>query len=138
MTNDNTEVKSTDKILVSSLSMVLIGLLCLCLGIAIGIMLSGYIQNTSTVDTPKLGLPPISREDIRISPIKPDADGQKFCTMEVLTCPDGSFVGRQGPNCEFAPCPTILDSIEKPIQTQLDDLNPGSGFGEDPSGSGGL
>lgn len=27
------------------------------------------------------------------------------CTQEVKTCPDGSSVGRQGPNCEFAPCP---------------------------------
>lgn len=27
------------------------------------------------------------------------------CTMEAKICPDGSSVGRQGPNCEFAPCP---------------------------------
>jgi hypothetical protein len=29
-----------------------------------------------------------------------------FCTMEAKECPDGSFVGRQGPNCDFASCPT--------------------------------
>ena len=28
------------------------------------------------------------------------------CTMEAKICPDGSSVGRVGPNCEFAPCPT--------------------------------
>lgn len=28
-----------------------------------------------------------------------------FCTMDAKVCPDGSFVGRVGPNCEFAPCP---------------------------------
>jgi hypothetical protein len=28
------------------------------------------------------------------------------CTMEAKICPDGSSVGRQGPNCEFAACPT--------------------------------
>lgn len=28
------------------------------------------------------------------------------CTMEAKICPDGSSVGRSGPNCEFAPCPT--------------------------------
>lgn len=28
------------------------------------------------------------------------------CTMEAKLCPDGSSVGRTGPNCEFAPCPT--------------------------------
>ncbi|MDB5254325.1 MAG: hypothetical protein JWL80_391 [Parcubacteria group bacterium] len=28
------------------------------------------------------------------------------CTMDAKICPDGSSVGRQGPKCEFAPCPT--------------------------------
>ena len=27
------------------------------------------------------------------------------CTEEAKLCPDGSAVGRVGPNCEFAPCP---------------------------------
>jgi hypothetical protein len=27
------------------------------------------------------------------------------CTMDAKVCPDGSAVGRQGPNCEFAKCP---------------------------------
>lgn len=27
------------------------------------------------------------------------------CTMEAKICPDGSSVGRQGPDCEFAVCP---------------------------------
>jgi len=29
-----------------------------------------------------------------------------FCTQEAKQCPDGSFVGRTGPKCEFAACPT--------------------------------
>lgn len=29
----------------------------------------------------------------------------KVCTFEAKLCPDGSSVGRTGPNCEFAPCP---------------------------------
>lgn len=28
-----------------------------------------------------------------------------FCTMDAKICPDGSAVGRQWPDCEFAPCP---------------------------------
>jgi hypothetical protein len=28
-----------------------------------------------------------------------------FCTQEAKLCPDGSYVGRIGPNCEFAVCP---------------------------------
>jgi len=27
------------------------------------------------------------------------------CTEEAKICPDGTSVGRTGPNCEFAPCP---------------------------------
>ena len=27
------------------------------------------------------------------------------CTLEAKLCPDGSYVGRTGPNCEFAECP---------------------------------
>lgn len=32
------------------------------------------------------------------------------CTDVVKLCPDGSFVGRAGKNCEFAPCPDDLES----------------------------
>lgn len=32
------------------------------------------------------------------------------CTMEAKICPDGSSVGRTGPNCEFAACPEINTS----------------------------
>ncbi|MEP7162836.1 MAG: Gmad2 immunoglobulin-like domain-containing protein [Candidatus Moraniibacteriota bacterium] len=33
------------------------------------------------------------------------------CTMEAKLCPDGSSVGRSGPKCEFAPCPTPQAAI---------------------------
>ena len=33
---------------------------------------------------------------------------QTACTMEAKLCPDGTAVGRSGPNCDFAPCPTPL------------------------------
>lgn len=29
-----------------------------------------------------------------------------FCTADAKLCPDGSYVGRSGPKCEFDPCPT--------------------------------
>ena len=32
------------------------------------------------------------------------------CTMEAKLCPDGSSVGRTGPNCEFAPCSSVSAS----------------------------
>jgi flagellar basal body-associated protein FliL len=31
---------------------------------------------------------------------------QIACTMEAKLCPDGSYVGRTGPKCEFTPCST--------------------------------
>jgi hypothetical protein len=34
-----------------------------------------------------------------------NATPPRACTAEAKICPDGSAVGRQGPNCEFAPCP---------------------------------
>ena len=36
-----------------------------------------------------------------------NAPDPQFCTQEAKLCPDGSAVGRTGPNCEFAPCPTV-------------------------------
>lgn len=38
-------------------------------------------------------------------PTKLCPGAQVACTLEAKICPDGSSVGRQGPNCEFAPCP---------------------------------
>lgn len=31
--------------------------------------------------------------------------GDRICPQDAKRCPDGSFVRRTGPNCEFAPCP---------------------------------
>src|SRR4051812_48908440 len=46
------------------------------------------------------------------SKIAPDngGDGQVFCTMEAKQCPDGSYVGRSGPKCEFAACPAVTSN----------------------------
>jgi len=35
----------------------------------------------------------------------PDEAEPVFCTMDAKLCPDGSYVGRVPPDCEFAPCP---------------------------------
>lgn len=31
----------------------------------------------------------------------------RVCTQEAKQCPNGSYVSRTGPNCEFAPCPEL-------------------------------
>ncbi len=43
------------------------------------------------------------------------------CTMEAMVCPDGSAVGRTGPNCAFAPCPTPATAQ---TQTTVTPTNP--------------
>ena len=45
--------------------------------------------------------------------ITPDSllNKPKACTQEAQVCPDGSSVGRIGPNCEFAPCPNRVPSV---------------------------
>lgn len=35
-----------------------------------------------------------------------------MCTADAKVCPDGSFVGRIGPNCDWAPCPTLTAAQE--------------------------
>ncbi|HEY5383147.1 MAG TPA: hypothetical protein VIJ88_01165 [Candidatus Paceibacterota bacterium] len=45
--------------------------------------------------------------------------GPVACTMEAKLCPDGTAVGRTGPNCEFAACPTSTSTsaTSTPIAT---------------------
>lgn len=52
--------------------------------------------------------PPITvYPKITIPSPTPKAIEGKMCTMEAKLCPDGSYVGRSGPNCAFAPCPKL-------------------------------
>jgi hypothetical protein len=44
----------------------------------------------------------------------PSKSKQVACTLEAKICPDGSSVGRTGPNCEFAACPIVAPT---PIAT---------------------
>jgi len=34
-------------------------------------------------------------------------DGSFVCTTDVIMCPDGSYIGRLPPNCEFPECPGV-------------------------------
>jgi hypothetical protein len=46
-----------------------------------------------------------------------------MCTQEAMECPDGSYVGRTGPNCEFAPCPNTATPQPDPTPSQQDNKN---------------
>ncbi|HXK36001.1 MAG TPA: GerMN domain-containing protein [Candidatus Paceibacterota bacterium] len=53
---------------------------------------------------------------------------QVYCTQDAKLCPDGSYVGRVGPNCEFAACPevqmrTVSLYYYDPVQDQDDSGN---------------
>jgi len=50
------------------------------------------------------------------------------CTQEAKICPDGSAVGRTGPNCEFAACPG-----EKQNQAAKEFVVSGNNFSFNPS-----
>lgn len=69
---------------------VIVGLSVLCVGTV------GYLLGVYSASAPQRLVPP--SEEV-------------LCTMEALQCPDGSFVGRQGPNCSFAPCPEPETSV---------------------------
>ena len=47
-----------------------------------------------------------------------------FCTQDAKECPDGSFVGRVPPSCEFAECPTIEenDGLDEALR-ELDEID---------------
>jgi hypothetical protein len=38
--------------------------------------------------------------------VAPTPTPNVYCTQDVFQCPDGSYVSRQPPACQFAPCPT--------------------------------
>jgi len=51
---------------------------------------------------------------LNVSPDNTDKeDAPIACTKDALVCPDGSTVGRQGQNCEFASCPQDKDTTPK-------------------------
>ncbi len=49
--------------------------------------------------------------DLKNGDIPPKDNSPIVCTMEAKTCPDGSAVGRTGPLCEFAACPSATNPI---------------------------
>lgn len=49
--------------------------------------------------------------------MQPAQTGQVACTLEAKICPDGTAVGRTGPDCAFAACPVSAspDTTNGPI-----------------------
>ncbi len=66
-------------------------------------------------------------------PVPVPAPGPVACTMEAKQCPDGSYVGRVGPNCEFAACPSPTPA---PVPTPGTEGTPCTGSGDTSCGYG--
>lgn len=47
----------------------------------------------------------LMKQPTKESPTPPN--GGVACTMEAKQCPDGSYVSRTGPKCEFSACPEL-------------------------------
>lgn len=55
--------------------------------------------------------------------IRSEAPAPTACTTEAKICPDGSAVGRSGPQCEFAECPTIATTTPLPPIPALPEIH---------------
>jgi len=64
---------------------------------------------------------PIVQPDVSQNP-------QVACTEEAKVCPDGTAVGRSGPNCEFAPCSAAATSTPVATSTVITYQNNQYGF----------
>jgi hypothetical protein len=64
---------------------------------------------------------PIESENEEVvAPNEPEPEPDVVaCTMDAKMCPDGSFVGRVGPDCEFAACPPV-EEVDEPIACTKD------------------
>ena len=52
-------------------------------------------------------------------------EGQVFCIQDAKRCPDGSFVGRIPPSCNFALCPNeqVLQNQTQQIEQRVNQIN---------------
>lgn len=64
----------------------------------VGLVLLCIVMAITIVSLVKSGVQPPSLRELDNKPSIP-------CTEEAKLCPDGSAVGREGPNCEFPECP---------------------------------
>lgn len=85
------------------------------LGITLIIVILGagaywYIESQDNVDhlpilpTPEEQIENNDSDDVEIGGGEEEPPQMTACTQEAKQCPDGSYVGRTGPNCEFEAC----------------------------------
>ncbi len=80
-----------------------LAVLPLIVSVAVALVVIGALFLLTRGGSPPVS-PPTANVPVGAPPVV-TPPGQVVCTMEAKQCPDGSYVGRTGPNCEFAPCP---------------------------------
>lgn len=80
--------------------------------IAAGVVALGVSYLTPRVEAPGMSTPETETPEM------------VACTMDAMQCPDGSYVGRSGPNCEFVcpPLPALPDDIKAHIDSKADKI----------------
>jgi hypothetical protein len=87
------------------------GLLLLVIIVLIGLAYTVYSPTEDVQSNPE--------ESVDIS------DEAVMCTAGAMECPDGTFVGRTGPNCEFV-CPEVEDlEVTEELDIEIDGLTAG-------------
>lgn len=100
---------------VSMAVMIIVAVACLILGLGIGYFFAG--RSSGSVITPPV-------------PGQQTGGNSTACTLEAKLCPDGTSVGRVGPNCDFAPCPSGISSVtETPAISGETPLSPATTSG---------
>lgn len=75
------------------------------------------IINLLEVKKPTVKPAPVSTTTSSVPmPDKPRPVEPVACTMDAKICPDGSYVGRTAPNCEFAACPAANPETKTAIK----------------------
>jgi hypothetical protein len=76
------------------------------LGIQYQIMITPSYPPTQYIAPPEMQIVPHRPHVVIVTATPPVSKVQtKFCTQEAKQCPNGSYVSRTGPNCEFTACP---------------------------------
>jgi hypothetical protein len=87
-------------VLVVTVMVIFVALACGVAGYMVGLRQGRAQTSSSRTPTSSSPLTPLA-----VSPLPSAGGAQQACTQEAKICPDGSSVGRTGPNCAFAPCP---------------------------------
>ncbi len=84
-------------------SLLLVAAVFIAVILAIAAFIFGRPTQSTLTDHPGLEV----RNPRVVEPNAPELEEPEgvACTMDAKICPDGSAVGRSGPNCEFTPCP---------------------------------